>query len=119
MKPLATKPQTQKKNIILLIPALIICQMTIAQMDVPPSGGNARAKITEETGITDITIKYSRPDVAGRDGKIWGDLISYGFSGTNFITNKNNSHCQAIPQNANHRYLLSHSFPQVLHHAQS
>lgn len=91
MKPLATKPQTQKKNIILLIPALIICQMTIAQMDVPPSGGNARAKITEETGITDITIKYSRPDVAGRDGKIWGDLVSYGFSGTNFITNKNNS----------------------------
>ncbi|HEY6504707.1 MAG TPA: DUF2911 domain-containing protein [Chitinophagaceae bacterium] len=62
-----------------------------AQMDVPPSGGNARAKITEEVGITDITIKYGRPDVAGREGKIWGSLVTYGFSTTNFITNKNNS----------------------------
>lgn len=62
-----------------------------AQMDIPPSGGNVRAKITEEVGITDITIKYSRPDVAGREGKIWGGLVTYGFSSTNFITNKNNS----------------------------
>ena len=60
-------------------------------MDLPPSGGNARAKITEEVGITDITISYSRPDVKGREGKIWGSLITYGFSTQSFITNKNTS----------------------------
>lgn len=60
-----------------------------AQMDLPPSGGNPRAKITEEVGITDITITYSRPDVNGREGKIWGPLVTPGFSGNNLNTNKN------------------------------
>src|SRR5262249_49793769 len=38
-----------------------------------------------------ITIKYSRPDVNKREGKIWGDgnVITYGFSTSSFITNKN------------------------------
>src|SRR4029078_5076239 len=60
-----------------------------SQMDVPPSGGNPRATITEEVGITSITIKYSRPDVNGREGKIWGTLITYGFTLQNLNTNKN------------------------------
>jgi hypothetical protein len=60
-----------------------------AQMDLPPSGGNPRATLTEEVGITSITIKYSRPDVNGREGKIWGTLITYGFTSQNLNTNKN------------------------------
>jgi hypothetical protein len=66
-------------------------QIVSAQMDLPPSGGNSRAKITEEVGITDITISYSRPDVNGREGKIWGSLVTYGFSTQSFITNSNTS----------------------------
>jgi hypothetical protein len=64
-----------------------------AQLDLPPSGGNPRATISEEVGITSITIKYSRPDVNKRDGKIYGDgnVVTYGFSTQNFITNKNTS----------------------------
>jgi hypothetical protein len=61
----------------------------ISQMDLPPSGGNARAKITEEVGITDITISYSRPDVNGREGKIWGTLVTHGFTSNNLVTNRN------------------------------
>lgn len=80
-----------KKNLLLFFTVALFYMTAVAQMDIPPSGGNPRAKITEEVGITDITIKYSRPDVAGREGKIWGDLVSYGFSTTNFISNKNNS----------------------------
>ncbi|MEO7982981.1 MAG: DUF2911 domain-containing protein, partial [Bacteroidota bacterium] len=53
------------------------------------SGGNPRAKITEEVGITDITITYSRPDVNGREGKLWGNLVTFGFSTNSLITNKN------------------------------
>src|SRR6186997_2827718 len=66
-----------------------IIQTSIAQMDLPPSGGNPRATISEEVGITSITIKYSRPDVNGREGKIWGTLVTYGFTSQNLNTNKN------------------------------
>lgn len=66
-------------------------QGAFAQLDVPPSGGNPRATISEEVGITSITLKYARPDVGGREGKIWGGLVTYGFSTTNFTTGKNNS----------------------------
>ncbi|MFZ1312371.1 MAG: DUF2911 domain-containing protein, partial [Chitinophagaceae bacterium] len=64
-----------------------------AQMDIPPVGGNPRAMIAEELGITSITIHYGRPDVNKREGKIFGDgnLVPYGFSTTNFLTSKNTS----------------------------
>ena len=76
---------------------LLLVQITFlalnAQMDVPPSGGNPRAMVSEEVGITSITIKYGRPDVNKREGKVFGDgkLVTYGFSTTNFITNSNTS----------------------------
>ena len=69
----------------------MIFQTPSAQMDLPPNAGNVRATITEEVGITSISIKYSRPDVNGREGKIWGDgkLITNGFSTQSFVTNAN------------------------------
>jgi hypothetical protein len=75
----------RKVALLLLLPVA-----GMAQMDLPPSGGNPRAKITEEVGITDITIKYSRPDVNGREGKVWGTLVTEGFSTLNLNTNQNN-----------------------------
>lgn len=64
-----------------------------AQMDLPPSGGNPRATVSEEVGITSITIKYSRPDVNKREGKLFGDgnRVPYGFKDQNFVTGKNES----------------------------
>ena len=73
-----------------VIAIFVITQTSIAQMDLPPSGNNPRATLTEEVGITSISIKYSRPDVNKREGKIWGELIPYGFSSLNLNTNKNN-----------------------------
>ena len=77
-----------------------------AQMDLPPSGNNPRATLTEEVGITSISIKYSRPDVNKREGKIYGDgnPVSYGFSTGSFITNKNTSPWRA---GANENTLIS------------
>jgi hypothetical protein len=69
-----------------------ISLFTSAQMDLPPSGNNPRATLAEEVGITSITIKYSRPDVNKREGKIWGtdtSLITNGFTSGSLITNKN------------------------------
>ena len=80
-----------KKIITAAIALFILVQSSTAQMDLPPSGGNPRASISEEVGITSITIKYSRPDVNGREGKIWGDgkLVTYGFTSQNLNTNQN------------------------------
>ena len=80
-----------KKIIFTGFVLFLLVQSSIAQMDLPPSGGNPRATISEEVGITSITIKYSRPDVNKREGKIWGDgnLVTYGFTSLNLNTNKN------------------------------
>jgi hypothetical protein len=77
----------------LLLVLFFITQCAVAQLDLPAGAGNARATVSEEVGITSITIKYSRPDVNKREGKIWGDgnVVTYGFSTGNFITNKNTS----------------------------
>jgi hypothetical protein len=81
------------KKLRLLIAIIFSTATSFAQLDLPASAGNPRATISEEVGITSITIKYSRPDVNKREGKIWGDgkLVTYGFSTQNFITNTNTS----------------------------
>lgn len=78
------------KKLNLLLVSVIITSLSFAQMDLPPSGGNPRAMVSEEVGITSITIKYSRPDVNKREGKIFGDgnRVPYGFKEQNFLTGK-------------------------------
>ena len=80
-----------KKIFFTAIVLFLFGHSSIAQMDLPPSGSNPRATISEEVGITSITIKYSRPDVNKREGKIWGDgnVVTYGFTSLNLNTNKN------------------------------
>jgi hypothetical protein len=81
------------KKLHLLAALFISCFAATAQMDLPPGGGNPRATVSEEVGITSITIKYSRPDVNKREGKIFGDgnRVPYGFNEQNFLTGKNES----------------------------
>jgi hypothetical protein len=75
------------KKIIISIVIFSWSLFATAQMDLPPVGFNPRATISEEVGITSITIKYSRPGVKGREGKIWGGVVAYGFGTFSFITN--------------------------------
>jgi len=62
----------------LLIPCLLLiatfCVAQSTQMNLPRQSQNAQ--ITQRIGITDVTIKYSRPLVNKR--KIWGGLVPYG-----------------------------------------
>ena len=64
---------------------LICCLLTLgfakAQriLTTPPSGGNKKAMVGEQIGLTNVTIQYDRPAVKGREGKIWGQLVQPGF----------------------------------------
>lgn len=78
-----------KKYIAIAGAGLFAYCSAFAQLDIPPSGGNPRALISEEVGITSITIRYARPDVNKREGKIWGEVVPWGFASPNLLTNKN------------------------------
>ncbi|MBN8823336.1 MULTISPECIES: DUF2911 domain-containing protein [unclassified Spirosoma] len=56
---------------------VLVCQ---AQLTTPPIGGNKKASVSEQIGLTTVTVHYDRPGVKGREGKIWGTPIAhYGF----------------------------------------
>jgi tetratricopeptide (TPR) repeat protein len=59
-----------------------------AQLTTPADGGNKKASVSEQIGITDITIHYDRPAVKGREGKIWNDLVHVGYKDLGFGTSK-------------------------------
>ncbi len=60
-------------------------QITLTQL---PSGGNKKAIVGERIGLTDVTIRYDRPAVKGREGKIWGGLVHTGYTDQNFGSSK-------------------------------
>ena len=79
----------QKRIITLFSLALLIFQTAVAQqLTTPAGGGNKKTSITEFIGLTKVTINYDRPGVKGREGKIWGALVQYGFNDLGFGTSK-------------------------------
>ncbi len=58
------------------------CQITL------PADGNKKASVSEDIGITTVKVNYSRPAVNGREGKIWGQLVHYGFKDLHYGTSK-------------------------------
>jgi len=77
---------TQVKKLISTSGFIFLFSACFSQMDIPPVGFNPRSTISEEIGITSISIKYSRPGVKGREGKIWGNVVANGFGTFNFIS---------------------------------
>jgi hypothetical protein len=77
------------KNIFLTAASLLLLlNHSMAQLTTAPDGGNRKAMVSENIGITQVTIEYSRPAVRGREGKIWGDLVYKGFADPGFGTSK-------------------------------
>ena len=77
------------KKIFLLIPALLFSAFSFAQiLFTMADGGNKKATVTERIGLTDVTLHYDRPAVKGREGKIWGQLVPYGFTDQGFGTSR-------------------------------
>ena len=51
----------------------------------PPGGGNQKSVVIQYLGkISYVKVVYNSPDVAGREGQIWGQLIPYGKSNLGF-----------------------------------
>jgi hypothetical protein len=76
------------KGITLIHGLLLIPFFVTAQAKTASPGGNKKASVAERVGITDITIHYDRPGVKGREGKIWGGLVHYGFADLHYGTSK-------------------------------
>ena len=59
---------------------MVVTGLVKAQLTSIPRGGNKTASVSEQIGITNIIIHYSRPGVKKRDGHIWGELIPVGYT---------------------------------------
>ena len=44
-----------------------------------PNGYTKKAVVSEQVGLTQVSIIYHRPAVNGREGKIWGGVVHKGF----------------------------------------
>lgn len=85
---ISPKTNDMKKIMTGLFALLLLQQTSNAQLTTVPDGGNKKAVVSEQVGLTDITINYSRPAVKGREGKIWGQLIPFGFNYLGFGPSK-------------------------------
>jgi Protein of unknown function (DUF2911) len=66
--------------LVILIVQICFAGLADAQLKSLPRGGNKKAFVGEQIGITDVIIHYSRPGVKKREGHIWGELIPVGFT---------------------------------------
>ncbi len=77
-----------KKNLLVIAALFLLTPFLKAQLTTTPNGGNKKATVAERIGLTDVTIHYDRPGVKGREGKIWGALVPFGFTDLGFGTSK-------------------------------
>ena len=81
-----------RKNLICLVLIFLSFQFNQKEMNAqgplkaPPLGGSQKAQIIQYIGVTEISIRYHRPGVRGRNGKIWGKLVPWGFTTAPFDT---------------------------------
>lgn len=73
------------RNVVLLI---LSGMSLVVEAQVKTPRGSKMAAVSEQIGITDVTINYSRPAVNGREGKIWGGLVPYGLVDYHYGTSK-------------------------------
>jgi len=83
----------------------------IMPVTLEPDGGNKKASVSEQIGIVKIEIKYSRPGVKGREGKIWNTPVAhYGFADQGHGT----SYAAPWRAGANENTTLSFSHPVTI-----
>ena len=81
------------KNHILCLALALIAFASYSSAQVPynsavPNGYTKKATVSEQVGLTQVTITYHRPAVKGREGKIWGEVVHKGFIDQGFGNGK-------------------------------
>ncbi len=78
-----------RKSFMLLLLSFVMAPFIgFPQLTTAPPGGNKKATVSELIGVTQVMIDYSRPGVKGREGKIWGQLVGFGYNDPGFGTSK-------------------------------
>ncbi|MEM9328768.1 MAG: DUF2911 domain-containing protein [Bacteroidota bacterium] len=73
------------KPYFFVVGMLFFAQVVHAQLSLPPNGGNERSVVRQYMGsVAYVEIDYRSPDVAGREGQIWGTVVPYGLNGFGF-----------------------------------
>jgi hypothetical protein len=76
----------------LMVLSALILSVAFTNSQIPltvlPSGGNKKAVVGEQIGLTKVVINYDRPGVKGREGKIWGQLVHVGYTDQGFGNTK-------------------------------
>jgi len=70
------------KNYLFLLAIILFAVPMFAQVpynSAAPNGYTKKAIVSEQVGLTQVTITYHRPAVKGREGKIWGQTVHKGF----------------------------------------
>lgn len=78
------------RKAVFLLSAILFSASSFCQIPLTtaPSGGNKKAAVSERIGLTDVIIRYDRPAVKGREGKIWGQLVHTGYIDQGFGNSK-------------------------------
>jgi hypothetical protein len=61
---------------IALCALAVAASPALAQAPLQLPAASPKASVTQRVGLTDVTVRYSRPAVAGR--KVWGGLVPFG-----------------------------------------
>ena len=77
------------RNTLLLAGCLTLGSLSLATVEsqgqsITLPQGSPRATISQKLGITDVSVEYSRPQLNGREGQVWGQLVPYGLTKTQF-----------------------------------
>jgi tetratricopeptide (TPR) repeat protein len=79
------------KNYLFLLAMILFAVPSVAQVpynSAVPNGYTRKAVVSEQVGLTQVTITYHRPAVRGREGKVWGELVPKGFVDQGFGNGK-------------------------------
>ncbi len=79
------------KNYLFLLAIILFVAPSFGQVpynSAVPNGYTRKAIVSEQVGLTQVTITYHRPAVKGREGKIWGELVPKGFVDQGFGNGK-------------------------------
>lgn len=79
--------------IFLVLSGFLFSNALAQSIPLPPSGENYKSSVSQWIGLVKVTVDYNSPNVTApngedRKGKIWGELVHYGFIDQGFGTSK-------------------------------